>query len=574
MASFLKILRKIRILLALIVFVAISAQFLDIYNQLPREYYMFNPVKTQFAPSLLKWLATGSVVSASAFITFSIMALIFGRAYCASFCAFGILMDIIRTTVKKIGNAPIIKKTRLNKSIKKATMMKYRPARNIIRCVFLSIAFLMILCGWTTLFGFLDPYSLYGKIMGSAVHTITAETANNASALLSEFGIYTIEPINGNPRVALASFGIALTILATISIVSIFRGRLFCNSVCPVGAMLGMISKFSIFTLSLDNSKCISCGMCERNCKSECINSQAKKLDFSKCVLCFNCANSCPKNAIKFSLNEKYQRQQSTKPVEKQITKSPSQMSRRTFPRALASLSALMLSAAKKECKVKQSSKSDSEAPSPYQVDGARPDKRLAAPPGAKSIENFLENCTACQICTAACKAQILKPSMNEWGLSHFMQPYMDFNEGFCLHNCHNCSKVCPTGAINFISGKEKRHLKIGTAIFDEDLCIVKTDGTDCAACAEHCPVQAIEMLPFGDKADSLFIPYVHSEVCIGCGACESICPVRPHRAIVVQGIAVHRQAKKFEESMRIHKTTQKTPKSDKIAPQENPFPF
>jgi ferredoxin len=127
------------------------------------------------------------------------------------------------------------------------------------------------------------------------------------------------------------------------------------------------------------------------------------------------------------------------------------------------------------------------------------------------------------------------------------MQPYMDFNEGFCLYECHNCSKACPTGAISFVSGKQKRQIKIGTAIFKEDLCIVKTDGTDCAACGEHCPVQAIEMIPFGDKKDSLYIPHIHPDVCIGCGACESICPVRPHRAIVVEGLAVHVQAKKFD---------------------------
>ena len=166
--------------------------------------------------------------------------------------------------------------------------------------------------------------------------------------------------------------------------------------------------------------------------------------------------------------------------------------------------------------------------------------------------------------------------ALSEWGLSHLSQPFMDFTDGFCLFDCHSCSKACPTGAIKFVRLPQKQTIKIGTAIFNEDLCIVKTDGTDCAACGEHCPVQAIEMLPFGDKKDSLYIPHVHSDVCIGCGACESICPVRPHRAIVVQGLETHKTAVKFDESMRVSK-----PQPDKkeeggaaAAPQQSPFPF
>ncbi len=587
MTSFLKYLRKARIIIALLVFVLISAQFLDIYNQLPKPYYMYYPVNTQFMPSLIKWAGTGAVVASAAFITFSLFALVCGRVYCASFCAFGILMDVIRRSTGIIGNSKFFKNTRFGKFVKKSLTMKNRPARNGVRVVFLTLAIVLILGGWTTLLGFLDPYSLYGKIMGSVVHPIVALTTNATSAELYKFDIYLISPINGDPRIALSLFGIALAILLVISVATILRGRIFCNTLCPVGAYLGLISKFSLIALSLDKSKCISCGMCERNCKSECIDSKNKNLDFSKCVLCLNCANACKKSAVKFSLNKKYKILSSKKTCNANSNchtekKHSASMTRRAFPSALGVFSALLLSGAKKDCNGQQKRlrgqgqhcQHSRDEISPFEVDGKRPDKRLTAPPGAGSIENFLEKCTACQICTAACKAQILKPSIGEWGLSHFMQPYMDFDEGFCLHNCHNCSKACPTGAINFISGKEKRQLKIGTAIFDEDLCIVKTDGNDCAACGEHCPVQAIEMLPFGDPKDSLYIPFVHSEVCIGCGACESICPVRPHRAIVVQGLAVHRQAKKFEESMRIHKTTKKIPTSDKIAPQENPFPF
>ena len=573
MTSLLKFLRKARIIVALVVFVLITAQFLDLYNQLPKPYYMYNPIKTQFAPSLIKWISTGAIVSAGAFVTFSICALLFGRVYCASFCAFGILMDIIRFPIKKIAKLKFFKNSRLGKFLKDVTTMKYRNAKNCIRIFFLSLATILIFCGWSTMLGLFEPYSLYGKIMGSVVHPVAALLTDATSAKLYEFEIYTIGPINGNPRISIVLFGFALLILISITIATILRGRIFCNTVCPVGAYLGVLSKFSLFTLVLDSSKCVSCGMCERHCKSECVDAKNKKLDFSKCVLCLNCVNSCPKNALTFEVNRFYKKNQKVEedvPNKEKKSKQSANISRRTFPIAVSSLVAAMMCGAKKDSQIK---KSDNTNVSPYGVKGDRPDKRLTAPPGAISVENFLENCTACQICTAVCKAQILKPSISEWGLSHFMQPYMDFNEGFCLYDCHNCSKACPTGAIKFISGKEKRKTKIGTAIFDEDLCIVKTDGTDCAACGEHCPVQAIEMIPFGDEKKSLYIPYVHPDVCIGCGACESICPVRPHRAIVVEGLAVHKPAKKFEESMRKHKTIQTKP-TEKLEKTDNPFPF
>lgn len=569
--------KKLRVVVALVIFCLISAKFFDVYSALPKAYTMhYNPIGTQFAPSLMKILAFGSLAMGAGFITFTILALIFGRAYCSFFCLFGILMDIIRRVVIFPANS-FLKKTKLGKfCAKNFVVQKYAKARNVMRTSFLFIAILSIMLGYGALFGIIDPYSLYGKIMGGIVHPAACLAVNGTSQVLYNFGIFSVRPVNGDPTIPLAAFGVAIFILGTITTMTALRGRLYCNTICPVGSFLGFFANFSLFKISLDNNKCISCGMCERNCKTQCIDAKNKNVDFSRCVLCFNCAEKCPKNAVRYSLNPKV-----AKLFAKKENKQESQnnfvsekISRRKFPKLALGLSALFCIASKKES-ANTDKKSDA---TPFTIDGQRPDKRLTMPPGSRSMENFLENCTACQRCTAACKAHILKPSLGELGLSGFMQPFMDFSSGYCIHACHECSKACPTGAIKFIGGKEKRHTKIGTAIFRQELCVVETDGTDCAACAEHCPVSAIEMLPYGDEEDALFVPHVHSDVCIGCGACEFICPVQPHKAIVVQGVKTHKKAVVFDESMRIYKPEQKEKKKDKKEEtkpaSQNDFPF
>ena len=590
-----KFLRNTRVAVALGVFILITAQFMDMYHELPRAYYMHNPTHTQFVPSLLKMLGTGAVAATSAFVVFGVFALVFGRAYCSFFCAFGIFMDIISRSARAVLSTRIFNAKPAKNFARKLFSRKYRKPRTALRAIFLLAAVACITFGWSALLGFVDPYSLYGKIFGSAIRPAAALAFDSANNLAYDLGIYSVEPLEGDPRVAISAFGAALAILTAISLASIARGRLFCNTLCPVGAWLGLLAKFSLFKLSLDTKKCVSCGLCERNCKAECIDSKNKSLDFSRCVLCLDCAANCPKRAIKITPNRLYlptSKKDANKKSEIQSPTSPARFAtsrpdtptahspldfkipRRAFAATAGGLAATLCAAAKRDSLPAKpdtaTSATNTANISPYTVGGDRPDKRLTVPPGSKSIENFLEKCTGCQICTAACKAQILKPSTGEWGLSHIFQPYMDYAEGFCLFDCHSCSKACPTGAIEFITHKQKHSIKIGTAILDENLCVVKLDMTDCAACAEHCPVQAIETVPFGDKKNHLYIPKVHPEVCIGCGACESICPSRPHRAIVVEGLSTHIRAKKFDDSMRFHTPTQTPAES---SPQ-SPFPF
>ncbi|MBO7521444.1 MAG: 4Fe-4S dicluster domain-containing protein [Opitutales bacterium] len=538
-----KYIRCFRIVFAVLFFAAISLQFFDIYHSLPDFYYDCPPTALQFMPSLLKFFAGSAVASAWAFLAFMGLALILGRAYCSFVCPFGILMDILRRIAVFPARSKFLKKTALGKlAQKKFANLKYSRGLAAMRIAFLCLAILAIIFGFGALLGLIDPYSLYGKIMGGAFVS-ASESVNFASAAMAKLGVYAISPVEPPPAFAIPAFGFSIFLLILTAAVSALQGRLFCNTICPVGSLLGGISKFALFRLEIDKSSCLSCGKCERGCKAKCINSKGKALDFSRCVLCLDCAGGCPKNSIGFKFNPLYKNLFARKPLEKS---EGEKISRRAFAAASLSTAAAVFGCKKYDEELAQKhSVKILEGASKYGIAGARADKRIATPPGSKSVGNFLEKCTACQRCVASCKGQVLKASTTQWGLAGFMQPYMDFSSGFCQPECVNCSKACPTGAIAPLALEQKKSEKIGTAIFNKELCVVYTDGTDCAACAEHCPVLAIDMVMFNEKK-SLYIPKVDEDVCIGCGACEHVCPVRPHTAIVIQGLEKHKTAKKF----------------------------
>ena len=149
------------------------------------------------------------------------------------------------------------------------------------------------------------------------------------------------------------------------------------------------------------------------------------------------------------------------------------------------------------------------------------------------------QHCTGCQLCVSACPNGVLRPSA---GLTTLMQPEMSYERGYCRPECTKCSEVCPTGAIRAVTAADKAAIQIGHAVWVRDNCVPLTDGVACGNCARHCPTGAILMVS-SDPAnpDALKIPTVNTERCIGCGACENLCPARPFSAIYVEGHTVHR---------------------------------
>ena len=160
-------------------------------------------------------------------------------------------------------------------------------------------------------------------------------------------------------------------------------------------------------------------------------------------------------------------------------------------------------------------------------------------PPGSLSAQNMASRCTGCQLCVSECPNGVLRPSTD---LMHIMQPTMGYERGHCRPECNRCSQVCPAGAIRPVDLEEKSSIQIGHAVWLKKNCVTITDGVECGNCARHCPAGAIEMVPLDMQDDkSPMVPAVNDAACIGCGACEYVCPSRPYPAIYVEGHEVHK---------------------------------
>ena len=157
-------------------------------------------------------------------------------------------------------------------------------------------------------------------------------------------------------------------------------------------------------------------------------------------------------------------------------------------------------------------------------------------PPGAQDRQHFLSHCIACGLCISRCPHQALSASGLEYGLRGMQFPRLDFAKGFCDWDCHSCTKICPTGALEALSHGIKRRVKVGDAKWKRHHCVVITDGVSCGLCAKNCPTQAIAMKKDESGRE---VPAIDAEKCIGCGTCEYFCAAKP-KAIFVQGIAKH----------------------------------
>lgn len=501
------VLKRTRVVLALLFFIAILFAFVDIYELVPEKVTSWI-VYLQLIPSLLKFIQVLGVASLG-FLVVLILTLLFGRIYCSSLCPLGIMQDIISFVRVHFGS--------------KKKFYKAKKGYPVLRNVLLGLFIISILLGFPLIITLLDPYSMAGRFFTYLFKPLIVLTNNLVAIPIQEAGYYSLYKMEVL-QVGWFLFFFHLVLLIVIGWMAFHRGRLFCNTICPAGTFLGWLSKISLFKVKINPSECTNCAKCVKVCKSECIDLKTHRIDYSRCVSCYNCLTVCQDNACH------YQAHPTSKPH------AVDQERRKLF----ASLM-VMAASASFLSKVKAQEKRTDKGHLLKPEEKSHP----VSPPGSIGIERFNRLCTGCGLCISACPTQVLKPAYQEYGLKGFMQPHMDYYHGQCNFDCTRCSEICPTGALLPLTLDQKHILQIGKVVFVRTNCVVYTNETACGACSEHCPTKAVHLVPY---KGSLMIPQVDQSICIGCGACEHPCPLEPgYKAIYVNGNPIHEEAKKPE---------------------------
>ena len=568
-------LRKIRITLAAICFVAVTLLFLDFTGTLHLWFGWL--AKIQFLPAAL---ALNFVVIAILLV----LTLLFGRIYCSVICPLGIFQDC----VSNLSSRRKGKKARFSYS-KEIKWLRYGV---------LVLFVIALVAGLNALVALLAPYSAYGRMVQSLLAPVW-QWGNNLLAWIAERQDSYAFVTKDVWLKSLPTLIVAAVTFVVVVVLAWRNGRTYCNTICPVGTTLSFFSRFAMFRPVIDKSKCKSCHACERKCKAACIDVDNHKIDYSRCVDCFDCIDSCRLGALKYrfawgrwvgsgstgaktpqnapvgskmtsdeSKNGQNRSSAAPTPVAEPVVRQGSPTAevtdngkgvstidatspvaepveatdkgRRAFLVGGAAviggslLSSIPMRAEEEEIKDKKRDGGFTEV-----LPKKAPNRKTPVTPfGSESVEKFYKHCTACQLCVTVCPNNVLRPSSR---LEHLMQPEMSFEKGYCRPECVKCSEVCPAGAILKITPEEKTEWKVGTAGVDYDLCVVNRDGVSCGNCAHHCPVGAIRMVRKNpDDEKSPRIPSVNEEKCIGCGACENLCPSRPISAITVNGYSVH----------------------------------
>lgn len=496
-------LKKIRVALAALFFLGITALLLDFTGTL--HAWLGWMTRIQLLPAAM-------ALNVGVLVGLAVLTLLFGRVYCSVICPLGVMQDIF---------------SRFHRRRKARFRFSYTPAHNWWRYTIFGLFVVAIICGIGSFVALLAPYSSYGRIVNNLFEPLY-RLGNNLLAYFAEradsYAFYHVDVwVKSLP----------VFIVAAVTFVALFfvawrHGRLYCNTICPVGTLLGFLSRFSIFGIKINTDKCVNCGLCSRGCKAECIDGKNHRVDASRCVACMNCINICNEGAISFGLRGKGLRIKGMAP--EASSNGPSDPGRRT----LITTGILMGATAAVTAQTKK-------------VDGGLAiltDKKVPrrqtriVPPGAISSDHLADHCTGCQLCVNACPNDVLRPSGN---ILTFMQPQSSYERGYCRPECTACSDVCPAGAILPVTREQKTAIQIGHAVWIKNNCLAVTDGVACGNCERHCPSGAIQMVPLDENDfSSPMVPAVNEARCIGCGACENLCPARPFSAIYVEGHERH----------------------------------
>ena len=484
-------LRKIRICLQVVIMVLVTMLLLGIGFRV--HLWAGWVAKIQFLPALL-------ALNFGVLTLLIVATLVFGRIYCSVVCPLGIMQDFFSW----LGG--------------KATKNRfaYVKENKWLRYGFLGVFILAMILGFVPLTTLFAPYSAYGRIVNSLFKPLYDLLNNWLASMDAAHDRYNFTEVQIWTR-SVTTFVVALVTLLILAFLAWRKGRLYCNSICPVGTMLSFFSRFSLLRVRFDKDKCKNCSMCEKNCKAQAIDFKNGTVDYSRCVVCGDCLDKCKFDALHYTAK---------KPVS-----APKSIDteRRAFlvGAAVAGTSAAL---AQTEMKVDGGLAVLEDKKAPKR-------QTFVTPPGSVSARHMQKHCTACQLCVSSCPNNVLRPSTD---LQHFMQPVMSFERGYCRPECTRCSEVCPAGAIKPITREEKTAIHTGHAVWVKENCVVLTDGVSCGNCERHCPTGAIQMVDYEGPKGTVKVPAVDENKCIGCGACEHLCPARPFSAIYVEGNETH----------------------------------
>ena len=415
-----RIIQSVRLFVALTVFILCLCAFFEKFYPVP----IFD---VQVVSLLQSVLISGTTLAVSLLILLGLITFICGRVYCSTVCPLGLFQELLIMLFK-----PFYKRRRVH---------KVQP-HYIVAYIIAALLFGTLLGGTVVLLRWLDPYAVAGNALSGAWY--------------------------------------GLGFAAVLAVLVFFKKRFFCANLCPVGAVLGLVSRYSLFKMRIDADKCKKCGICAKSCPAECIDFKNHNVDNEMCLKCFKCLGHCQHGAIQYGLPQK--KKVAFDARRRDLLKGGIILL--IFGRAvgygmdLSSKAGAML-------------------------------KKVILPAGAEKKEKFANRCLNCNLCVKNCPMKIIKSATKEVPFVH-----LDLSQGYCKYDCHNCSKVCPSGAIKKISLADKQKTKIATAMIDEEKCI------KCGLCAGECPVKTI-VKEVGEY------PLVRFEKCLGCGKCAQVCPVK-----------------------------------------------